>query len=169
MGGEIKHARVVPEDFLRTVSVMHVPVNDQHSLDTVLRLSVSSCDCGVVEQAKPHCSCNCRVMAWRPDQSECPAAILGHGEIDSGDGGARGKPGHFERFGTDARIDVQVRLAAPASGFDVVDQVLAMATRNIFVSCSVRKYRTSISKNFSFSWRTTASAPRSLDGGRYRA
>ena len=51
---EIENRRIVPEDFLRAVPVMDVPVDDQNSFNAVLRLSVPRADRGVIKKAKSH-------------------------------------------------------------------------------------------------------------------
>ena len=51
---EIENRRIVPEDFLRAVPVMDVPVDDQNTFNAVLRLSVPRADRGVIKKAKSH-------------------------------------------------------------------------------------------------------------------
>ena len=51
---EKEHAAIVPEDLLGAVAVMHVPVDDHHALEPVVRKRVRGRHRDVVEQAEPH-------------------------------------------------------------------------------------------------------------------
>src|SRR5262245_22333580 len=54
MRGKVKHGRIRPENLLRSVAVMYVPVDDQYALDTVPRLRVPRSDSRIIEKAKAH-------------------------------------------------------------------------------------------------------------------
>jgi hypothetical protein len=74
----VEDARVVPEDVLRAVPVVDVPVEDRHPLERVLRLCRPSRDRGVVEEAEAHRAVGRRVVAGRPDECKTP----GSGRLD---------------------------------------------------------------------------------------
>lgn len=48
-----QHRRIVPEDVLRAVAVVHVPIDDRHALGPMPALGVAGGDGGVVEETKP--------------------------------------------------------------------------------------------------------------------
>ena len=54
MRRKIKDAPVLPENFLRPVTVVHIPINDQHTFHTVLRLRISRANRGIIEEAESH-------------------------------------------------------------------------------------------------------------------
>src|SRR5215467_12581912 len=70
MGGKVKHGRIRPENFLRSVPVMDIPIDDQYALDTVPRLRVSRADSRIIEKAKPHGVRNRGMVTRRPDNAE---------------------------------------------------------------------------------------------------
>ncbi len=63
-------AVVVPEDRLRAVAVMHVPVDDRDALEPELALGDARRDGDVVEDAEAHRAAGERVMAGRPHERE---------------------------------------------------------------------------------------------------
>src|SRR2546427_9368834 len=94
MRRKIENSWILPEDFLRAVTVMDIPVDDQNTFDAVLRLSVACADSCVVEKAKSHCGRNRRVVPRRTNETKCPAALFSHGSIDGGDRRARRESRH---------------------------------------------------------------------------
>src|SRR4029078_3139077 len=51
---EEENRRILFKAMLRTVSVMHIPVDDEHAAQTVLFLNVARRDSHVVEKTKTH-------------------------------------------------------------------------------------------------------------------
>ena len=64
----VEDPRVVPEDVLRAVAVMDVPVDDEHAFALVRELCRGDRD--VVEQAEPLAARPGRVMPGRARQDE---------------------------------------------------------------------------------------------------
>ena len=54
VGGAIEHGLVVPENILRAVAVMHVPIDDGDALGPVLLLRMAGGDGDCVEKAEAH-------------------------------------------------------------------------------------------------------------------
>ena len=52
MRRDVEHARVIPEDLLRPIAVMDIPVDDEHALVAFDELSCG--DGNVVEETKAH-------------------------------------------------------------------------------------------------------------------
>ena len=86
MQRDVEHRRVLPEDRLRAVPVVDVPVDDRHPLRPELCLRRAGGDRDVVEEAEAHRAVGGRVMAGRPDDRERTA----RGRLDRR---ARGKEG----------------------------------------------------------------------------
>ena len=63
VGRAVEHARIVPEDVLRAVAVVHVPVDDGDALGAMRLLRMAGGDGDVVEQAEAH---GRRFSAWWP-------------------------------------------------------------------------------------------------------
>src|SRR4030095_11277987 len=57
MNRKEKNGRVVVKDTLRSVAVMHVPINNGDTLNLrVMILSITGCDCHIIKKTKSHCS-----------------------------------------------------------------------------------------------------------------
>ena len=72
------------EDVLGAVTVMHVPVGDQNSVDSGHGERVPSGEGHVVEQTKPHCLVGGGVVAWRADRAEGIGGRSGYHCLDRG-------------------------------------------------------------------------------------
>ena len=70
---DVEDGRVVPEDRLRPVAVVDVPVDDRDALEAELGLGRPGGDGHVVEEAKAHRAVGRRVVAGRPDEREAAA------------------------------------------------------------------------------------------------
>ena len=70
MDAVVVDRRVVVEDVLGAVAVVHVEVHDAHPVDAELLLDVAGGDRHVVEVAKPHGAADFRVMPGRPHRAE---------------------------------------------------------------------------------------------------
>lgn len=65
-----QHARVVLEDFLGAVAVVHVEVDDGHALEAVVFQGMRHADGDIVENAKAHRAVAAGVVAGRPHIAE---------------------------------------------------------------------------------------------------
>src|SRR5258707_15156940 len=75
--------RWVPiEDFLSTVAVMNIPIDDQHAVRAVVNLGIPSRYRDVVEQTKTHRAIRCRVMTGRSDERDRIASLAVEHLID---------------------------------------------------------------------------------------
>ena len=120
MERQVEDAGVVPEDVLRPVPVVDVPVENRHPLEPVLRLRRPGRDRGVVEEAEAHRAVGRRVMAGRPDECE-PADP---GRLDRR---ARGEQRRLEAGRRGGRVAVQPRLGVDrADARDVLGRVAAL-------------------------------------------
>ena len=70
VGRAVEDGRIVPDDGLGAVAVMHVPVDDRHALGAVRGLGVARRDHRVGEQAEAHGAVGFGMMAGRPDRAE---------------------------------------------------------------------------------------------------
>ena len=87
VGRAVEHRRIVPEDVLRAVAVMDVPVDDGDALGAMLLLRMAGGDRGIVEQAKAHRGRALGMVAGRPRRDE---DIVGRARIDVVDRGVGG-------------------------------------------------------------------------------
>ena len=92
---EKQHVRVGPENILRTVAVMGVPINNQHPLASELRLGVGCGHSNIVEKAKAPRTGGLGVMPRRADKRKRAAAFAFHDRFNRCDGSARR---YFRRF-----------------------------------------------------------------------
>src|SRR5687767_7429241 len=82
MGREIKDGIILPENILRAVTMMDVPIDDEDVFHAVLDLSIPCGDCGIVEQAKSHGVVRRRMMTGRTDKRESSTAGFSKHGID---------------------------------------------------------------------------------------
>ena len=71
---DVEDGRVVPEDVLRPVAVVDVPVDDRDPLEAELGLRRARRDRDVVEEAEAHRAVGGRVVAGRPHEREAAGA-----------------------------------------------------------------------------------------------
>ena len=93
VGRAIEDRRIVPDDRLRAVAVVDVPVDDGDPLGAVVALRLARGDGRIVEQAEAHRTVGLGMMARRPDGAEGVGHAAGHHLVDrqaGGGGGARG-------------------------------------------------------------------------------
>src|SRR3954451_14503986 len=92
-----EHARVAPEDLLRAVAVVHIPVDNGDALRAVRLLSVPGCNRSVVEEAKAHGFGPLRMVAGRAHRREGVADLTGHYLVDGLGCGASGSQRRIQR------------------------------------------------------------------------
>ena len=90
VGRAVEHARIVPEDVLRAVAVVHVPVDDGDALGAMRLLRMAGGDGGVVEQAEAHGRRLLGMVAGRARRHEDVVGAAGEHVVDGGVGGADG-------------------------------------------------------------------------------
>lgn len=52
VNGHVKHGRVIADQILRSLAVVHVEVHDGNALHAVLPACIARCKCDVVEEAE---------------------------------------------------------------------------------------------------------------------
>src|SRR5690606_6669570 len=114
---QVEDTRILVEDVLRAVAVMHIPVDDQDALDAVFRLCSTRRDRDVVEQTEAHCAIRGRMMSGRTAQRERGPRAAAHDEVDGIDrtarGGCRRIPGRRRHDRIGVERDLRTRLRRP--------------------------------------------------------
>jgi hypothetical protein len=90
---QVQHTRIVFEDRLRAIAVMHVEINDRHPRQSVHVDAMQRCDGDTVEQAEPHRRITCRMVSGWAHGAERTRGFPGQHGIhrrDRGTGGAQG-------------------------------------------------------------------------------
>ncbi len=112
MRRSVKQISVGPEDFLRTVAVMHVEIDDGNALRTMLGASVMGSNRDVVEQAETHRPKAFRVMSWWTHLAKRVRRLAAHHKIDGVEPRANRTAGSFPRSRRYDRIAVDIPVAA---------------------------------------------------------
>ena len=102
--------RIVLDERLRAVAVVHVPVDDQHALDAFALARVVRADGDVAEEAESHPAVSERVVTGRSDGAERARAYRRppvHGVEHAANGGACGVARSF----ADERVRVEAATA----------------------------------------------------------
>ena len=129
MQGEIEHRGVVVEDVLCAVPVVHVPVDDQHTLPVRVVLDPARPDRDVVEQAEAHCPGRGGVMTrWPGGHEGVGRGAVGDG-FGGGDHGAAAPQRRLPRCWRHHGVRVQRRQALRASQRDGLPHALYVIGR----------------------------------------
>ena len=112
VGGDVQHVGIVPEDRLRAVAVMHVPVDDEHAL-TQGRARCRR-DGHVVHEAEPHGPVGSGMVTRRADRHERDALVPPLELRQGRQACPRGAAGCVPRIGPGVGVRVDVA-AAPAA------------------------------------------------------
>ncbi|CAN5395732.1 hypothetical protein BH10PLA2_BH10PLA2_12010 [soil metagenome] len=120
------------EDILRAVTVMHIPVDDQHAIEPVLLASMCSRDGDVVEKAKTHTGFRRRVMSGRPNQAECSVIDATNDVIDCGHAGTGSIQGDLEGRWRNNSVRIQIAAAAFGQEFGAFVNLRLMNSENRF-------------------------------------
>ncbi len=86
-----EHRRVVEEDLLRPVAVVHVPVDDRHALDPALALRPAGGDRDVVDEAEAHRRAALGVVARWAQQRERVVELAVEHRLDGAQQAAGGQ------------------------------------------------------------------------------
>ena len=82
MARKKSHAAIGIERILRAVSVMHVPIDNQHTIEFIFISRHAGSDRDIVEEAKAHRSIRQRMMPGWPNQAQRGFSFSGHDAID---------------------------------------------------------------------------------------
>eukprot|EP01035_Chromulina_nebulosa_P029519 gene29520-39124_t len=77
----IEHRWIVPEDILRAITVVHIPVDNGNTLGAMLLLRIARRDCRRVEEAEAHRRVLFGVVAGWPGRSKAPASFKCEGSV----------------------------------------------------------------------------------------
>jgi hypothetical protein len=117
---------------LRAVSVVDIPVRDEHSFDAVFRPRVVGGDGHIAKETKTHGAGAQGVVARRPHRAKAPfgAAVQRHihGIEGAPDGSRRGVP----RAGACDGIGIEMAAAGIDDGADTIDVWGVMCERQLF-------------------------------------
>ena len=127
---QVQHARVVFEDRLRAVAVVHVEIDDRHALQLAVLDRVRGGDGRAVEQAEAHRHVAGRVVARRTHRAERALRIAVQHRIGGGHRGAgraqRGFGGRGRKHGVG--IQVHARMSGCVSSTVDSNSAYARAT-----------------------------------------
>ena len=116
MRRHVEHARVVPEDVLGAVAVVHVPIEDQHPFAPFGERGAGDRD--VVQQAEALAALPGRVVAGRAHRDEGRVGVAPIERVDRDEPAAGGERGGVERAGGHGRVGVEVTAARRREAFD---------------------------------------------------
>src|SRR5439155_5211131 len=80
--GDEVHAGLALDERLRAVAMVHVPVDDENALETVLDTRVVRRDGDVADEAEAHRAIAEGVVTGRPDGTERALGAAVHGHVD---------------------------------------------------------------------------------------
>jgi hypothetical protein len=107
VGGDVKDVGVVVERLLRSIAVMHVPVDDRDAVESA-RARVRGCNGGVVEETEAHGLVRASVVTGRPHQRQAALdRTVEHG-VHERHGSARGQLCDRDALRPDERVRVDV-------------------------------------------------------------
>ena len=121
MRGHIENRRIRPENILRPVSVMHIPIDDRHALNAVNSLCVPCRNGGIVEKTKAHRRLLFGMMSGRADCGEGISYTPAHHLINSMGCSACPAQHRFPASGREPRIRIEPR--DPGCGAAFLDRL----------------------------------------------
>ena len=104
---EVEHARIIFEDRLGAVAVVHVEVDDRHPLHAVLGQRMGSRDGDAVEQAEAHGSRAGRMVARWAHRAECQPGPIGENRVNRGDACSAGPQRRLRGVRGQHRVRIQ--------------------------------------------------------------
>ena len=124
VGAHVEHGRVGLEGVLGAVAVVHVPVEDEDLVQSVLALQVSSRDRHVVEEAEAQRDVALRVVAGRPAEREAVVDLGARHAVGQRERAARREQRDVVGVRADPDVrHVQVGQAAAAGLPGAIDQL----------------------------------------------
>src|SRR3972149_5462626 len=82
MKAHVQDSRVMPEDLLCPISVVHIPIHDRHPFYPMLLLGGAGADCDIVEKAESHCARGHGMMSRRPNRAKDISLFLSARDFD---------------------------------------------------------------------------------------
>ena len=114
----VEHAGILPEDVLRAVAVMHVPVDDGDAFGPMRCLRVAGRDRGMVEEAEAHGALALGMVPGRAHRDEGIARLAGHHLVHRGDSSADAAQCRFDRTGRHQRVCIDLHEPGRRRGGD---------------------------------------------------
>ncbi len=108
----VKHRRIIPEDILRAIAVMDIPIDDGNALGAMLLLCMPGGYRGMIEQAKTHRRGLFGMVAGRTRCHEDIVCSAGKYIVDRRIGCADGGERRLPALRADCRISVDAGKAA---------------------------------------------------------
>ena len=136
MSREKMDITVFVEDVLSSVAVMHVPINDEDSPQTIGLLGMTSGNSDIIEQAKAHRVIDERVVARWSNQTERAAVlrISGRDLVNGGTCCSRSSNRCFVRLPTTNSICFNSPAAVTAKTFNSCDMSGCVNSQQLFLS-----------------------------------
>src|SRR5262245_50986597 len=138
VGRKIKDGRITPKDVLCPVAVVDIPVDDQNSLCSVLGLSISRRDRGIIEQTKAHRGGDGSMMSRWTYQRKRAAAVFMHRHIHCCYRSAGSQNCNIVGFTADSSVSIDLPRVPFAQEADVPNHFLSMTALNVTDICGRR-------------------------------
>jgi hypothetical protein len=127
-----QYTLVAHENFLGTVTVMHVEIDDRHTRKTPRLKRMSSGHSNVIEKAEAHRLCALGVMTWRADCTECILHISTHHQIGGKATRTGGTQGRLQGARRHCRIGIKMYDTACRTGaVHAIDVIARMDTQQL--------------------------------------
>ena len=91
--------RIIPENILRAIAVVHIEIHDRHTLNTMHSARVARGNGGIVEKAKAHGGGCFRMVAGRTRRDKRIVDFARHDFIHRQTRAANGAKGGLQRAG----------------------------------------------------------------------
>ena len=99
MGAEKYDGWIVLETVLCTIAVMHIPINDEHPLQSILFLNIACGDRHIIKKTEAHRPACLGMMSGRPHCTEYMVDLPVPNGIDAGQRAARSEIRRVQRTG----------------------------------------------------------------------
>ncbi len=117
MGRHVQHVRIVVEDVLGAVAVVHVPIDDRHALPGCCELRRSDRD--VVEEAEAHRPVGHGMVSRRAARRKGDVTRSGLERVDGVEHGTGGPQRGGPRPGRRVRVGIEIAPASLAEAFEL--------------------------------------------------
>ena len=134
-----KHRGVFPEDRLRAVAVVHVPVDDGDASDPAHRLCVPDSDSDVREEAEPHPQLRQRVVAGWPNEGVGVVDCALENAVNSGDRAPGCEARDLEGAVPERRLAAGIAAVTPRELADPLDVLGGVNAAQLLDGCLPRR------------------------------
>lgn len=95
MSAEEEHGAILIEDVLRSVAMMHVPINNRYMMSAIHALRMAGGNGDIIEDTETHASALTRMVPGRPNGTERVVDFAAEHGINRGNGTTGCKAGYF--------------------------------------------------------------------------